>query len=422
MNKALALRYAILAAISPAIPALSCAAAGQEPYRGASGTAQGGTGGVSGGASAGAAGSGGGSGGQCGPPYVCMTQMHCYQPDADEGVGGAGGAGGAGDASGADAGGAAGAASVECPTLPPEDVASAWVVCSGGGPCGFVGEPVVLGGQCCYVAQSCFLFGCLGRPFTIDGTARSAAPVETPGWLVTGALPPPPDSAELAHDWLADALAEHASIAAFAKLSLELLALGAPPELLCEAQRAALDEIEHARLCFGIAAHLSERDLGPGALDVTGATARAPTLARLAAETVREGCIAETIAALIAARQAEVAGVPGVRAALERIADDEGRHAALAYRIVAWALRAGGGEVRRAVERAFDEGLCAAAERRAREPEAAAARHDWGRLGAEERRRAELEAIELIVAPARQALLTGVLAPNTISRTPSIHA
>ncbi|XXX78635.1 hypothetical protein WMF30_07650 [Sorangium sp. So ce134] len=52
---------------------------------------------------------------------------------------------------------------------------------------------------------------------------------------------------------------ERASIASFARLSLELLALGVPPALLAGAQQAAMVEIAHARAA-----------LGPGSLDVTG--------------------------------------------------------------------------------------------------------------------------------------------------------
>ena len=41
--------------------------------------------------------------------------------------------------------------------------------------------------------------------------------------------------------------------------------------------------------------------------------------------------------------------------ALRGIAAEEGTHAVLSFRIVAWALSAGGEEVRRAVERALSE-------------------------------------------------------------------
>jgi hypothetical protein len=58
---------------------------------------------------------------------------------------------------------------------------------------------------------------------------------------------------ELARAWLADASLEHASIASFARFTLLALSFGAPADLLAEAQHAALDEVAHAQLCFGLA-------------------------------------------------------------------------------------------------------------------------------------------------------------------------
>ena len=61
-------------------------------------------------------------------------------------------------------------------------------------------------------------------------------------------------------------------------------------------------------------------------------------LAELASRTVHEGCVGETLAALIAAEQALEAKDPSVRAALQKIAEDEARHAEFAWRVVRWAL------------------------------------------------------------------------------------
>lgn len=46
---------------------------------------------------------------------------------------------------------------------------------------------------------------------------------------------------------------EHASVAAFARFTLQLLAMGAPAELVQASVGAAADELDHARLRFGIA-------------------------------------------------------------------------------------------------------------------------------------------------------------------------
>jgi hypothetical protein len=52
---------------------------------------------------------------------------------------------------------------------------------------------------------------------------------------------------------------------------------------------------------------------------------------------IAEGCVGETVAALEASFAAGEAVDPEMRRALETIADDETRHAALAFRFVAWA-------------------------------------------------------------------------------------
>ena len=47
----------------------------------------------------------------------------------------------------------------------------------------------------------------------------------------------------VADAWVRDALAEHASVASFARCMLELMSVGAPPQLLSAAALAANDEV-----------------------------------------------------------------------------------------------------------------------------------------------------------------------------------
>ena len=162
----------------------------------------------------------------------------------------------------------------------------------------------------------------------------------------------------LAAMWLDDATAEHASVASFARATLELLAVGAPPELVFAAQQASLDEVRHAQTCFTLAALYSGEAAEPGPLPVP--TLRSPDLMSLACDTFVEGCIGETLAALAALRAARHCQIPAVREALTGIADDEARHAELAWATLAYAVRNGGPEVAAAV-RALAEPLRAAA-------------------------------------------------------------
>jgi hypothetical protein len=183
-----------------------------------------------------------------------------------------------------------------------------------------------------------------GRPFLVEGQARladvrSAASAER---------------SALAEAWLADALMEHASVAAFARLSLHLLSLGAPAELIRDSQRASLDEVQHAEFCFGMASRYSGTELLPGPLSVNGALDDL-SLATLIECNLREGCIGETLAAESMRLRAELATDHELKAALLSIAEDETRHAELGFRILAWCRGQAPDLTRSIVERVLGE-------------------------------------------------------------------
>jgi hypothetical protein len=130
---------------------------------------------------------------------------------------------------------------------------------------------------------------------------------------------------------------EHASIAAFARFTLELLAFGAPALLVDQTQAAMADETRHAKTCFALASAYADRAIGPGRLEMTGVSISAD-LASCAVLAFIEGCIGETIAAAEANEAAACAADPTIASVLAGIAEDEARHSALAWRFVAWAL------------------------------------------------------------------------------------
>jgi hypothetical protein len=117
-----------------------------------------------------------------------------------------------------------------------------------------------------------------GRPFLVDRIARVASVTERSDWSCGRA----PDVGSLTHEarralaahWTNVGLMEHASVAAFARFTMELAALGAGAELVSESARAMSDEIEHAKLAFALASAYAGEAIGPGALDVRGATSR----------------------------------------------------------------------------------------------------------------------------------------------------
>jgi hypothetical protein len=146
-----------------------------------------------------------------------------------------------------------------------------------------------------------------------------------------------PSRAALAEHWSDNGLMEHASVAAFARFTLELLALGAPASLVQAAQRALGDEIAHAELCFGLATAYAGRTVQPGPLPVQGAL-DSMSPADIVHRAIVEACIGETIAAAEAVEAREHASDPAVRAVLGRIAEDEARHAELGFKFLSWVL------------------------------------------------------------------------------------
>lgn len=206
-------------------------------------------------------------------------------------------------------------------------------------------------GQCCYsVPVPAMPPHPRGRAARIDGIPHVAAVVSASAWR-SGQTKPQVEHLDselrsrLAARWLHDAQLEHASIAAFARTSLELLAFGAPPELLTEAHQAALDEITHARVTFALASTYAGQELGPQAFSDVMRMAPAADWATWARETIEDGCVGETIAAAEAYEAAQHTEDPVVRDILLGISEDETRHAELAFKILRFALLQGGAEV-----------------------------------------------------------------------------
>jgi hypothetical protein len=223
---------------------------------------------------------------------------------------------------------------------------------------------------CCFkVKGAC----AIGRPFVVDGLARLAELTSGTGWSSATTTNPDlhaldiPTTEEervaLADVWSLDALTEHASVASFAQLILELLALGAPAHLVRGAQEAMADEIRHAEHAFALASFYAGTPLAPTALDTNlhsapnanvrvGAAARLD-LADFAARTASEACIAETIASLILHAAADAATNRVLADLLRTTAEEESRHALLGYEIVRWAIAKGGDEARTRVSSVF---------------------------------------------------------------------
>jgi len=210
--------------------------------------------------------------------------------------------------------------------------------------------------------RACEAKGVCGRPFLVGDAARVAHVVARTDWADTRLAGPQllhlslQERSQLAAHWTKMGQLEHASIAAFARFSLQLLALGAPPDLVEDCTRALGDETRHARLCFQLASAYAGRAIGPGPLDVEQSLV-ATSLLQIVELVIAEGCVGETVAALEALEAGEAAADPMIRAAYAQIARDEQRHAELAFRFVRWALKCDRDGVGACVERALSSGV-----------------------------------------------------------------
>ncbi len=200
---------------------------------------------------------------------------------------------------------------------------------------------------CCYDLPRQCVPPYVGRPLRVGAELVTAVASAREEWCAD--LAGVEADAEL---WTRIGQLEHSSVATFARVTLELLALGAPPELVRDTQRAGLDEVEHARLAFGVARAAGGGDVGPGAFALPATVE--PDFVSFALATFHEGCVEETTGAVVAREMAARETQPVLGAVLARIAEDEERHAELAWRTLAWALDAGGDDVRRALQAQLD--------------------------------------------------------------------
>ncbi|MBX3225838.1 MAG: ferritin-like domain-containing protein [Labilithrix sp.] len=124
---------------------------------------------------------------------------------------------------------------------------------------------------------------------------------------------------------------EAASVFSFERLTEELVALGAPEELVAASRASRDDEVRHARMTAKMARRFGG---APAKAEVAPATKR--TTLEIALENATEGCVRETYGALVAHRQAKTANDRAIRRMMQTIAEDETKHAGLAWDVAAW--------------------------------------------------------------------------------------
>ena len=189
---------------------------------------------------------------------------------------------------------------------------------------------------CCYPVHQTAATCDYGRPYVSEERALVSTVETGTSWCAPAPQPAAiPEEARIALQiaWEKAALDEHAAVAAFSRIALELLAFGAPADLVDDTLRAAREEVVHARLGFSLASRYAGLPRTPGAFPLEAHVPRATDLARFAAATAREGCVGETVTALMAAECLARATDPHVARVLAQIVADENGHAQLAWRV-----------------------------------------------------------------------------------------
>jgi hypothetical protein len=253
-----------------------------------------------------------------------------------------------------------------------------------------------------------------GRPFTVDGQARLAPTSaangwsQTSEWMATGMTEDQRD--RLITHWTETAQFEHASVASFARFTMQLMAVGAPADLIAESTRAQADEIRHARVCLGIASTLADETIGLGALAINGSLEGADSIPSILVDTIKEACVNETISAAICQASGEAATDAFITDALVSIAEDEQRHSTLAWRTVRWLL-AEHPELADLARATFDEAM---AQPWGSSTESTGDLTPWGVLSQAQEQAVASRVMRRVVKPCADALL-GDVQPLEIS-------
>jgi rubrerythrin len=140
--------------------------------------------------------------------------------------------------------------------------------------------------------------------------------------------------------WLRRIEAEYRSAASTQHLTLWLIQLGAPPELLELGLRIVADELAHAELCADVYREAGGRG-APALLRETLGLTRSegePLERDVFRVAVEQFCLGETAAVRIFSRMRAKASVPFVRRALDRILRDEVVHRDFVWTLLEWLL------------------------------------------------------------------------------------
>ena len=195
-----------------------------------------------------------------------------------------------------------------------------------------------------------------GRPLRIRGRIVQPELKNGTDWC-QGEVPNPEDmdlKSRLALEalWLHDAKKEYASVPAFARLTWQLIALGAPSDLIRDLHLAGLQEIDHTKKCFALAS-----GFGSGPQTITPMfeilsdfdNIKGEPFSFLAVDSLIDGCLLEGFNADSAEACALICQDPVSLKVIRQIAREERFHAELSWRVLEFCLSQNPHQVRQAL-------------------------------------------------------------------------
>ncbi len=155
----------------------------------------------------------------------------------------------------------------------------------------------------------------------------------------TAHLLTPPERARLAETWRRRSAAEYLAVSTFSVLCIDLVAAGAPADVLSHCVRAQLDEIRHAELAVRMVEIYGGKRIEPVAgMSSLPDDPKQPKLHQAVANTILVSCVSETYATTVLTATRDLTTDPVAHAVLTSIYSDEVMHARLGWSYLRWAI------------------------------------------------------------------------------------
>jgi hypothetical protein len=151
------------------------------------------------------------------------------------------------------------------------------------------------------------------------------------------------ERARLAETWKRRGAAEYLAVSTFSVLAIDMVAAGAPADVLSHCVRSQLDEIRHAELAIRmVEIYGGKRIQPPSGMSNLPDKPGADKLQQAAANTLLVSCVSETYATTVLTATRDLTTDPVALAVLTSIYSDEVMHARLGWSYVRYAIDKGG--------------------------------------------------------------------------------